>query len=305
MEESSEKQKIKSDRLFYMAFGWAALFAITWGLPSFFNWIFFALTAYTFFLSWYVKPKAPKPQYQQRSYTRTSATGDFTIPVNDNATKIRRTLVVVAVVVFGIFFLLFLIGLFAGDDEGSSSETYDVIANDYRDALRENPNDVDALTNVGNQFFENQQYDSAHFYYDRVIQLDSKNAAALYNKGLIYYNQQEYEKSIDFLKRCIDANPDYTDAYLIMGHDYYDRQLQDQSLEWYSKAYDKGMKNAFLSHVLAYLYDNKGNTVKAIPLYKEAVELDSSRYDVYTRLAELEPANAAKYNELAERWKSN
>ena len=117
--------------------------------------------------------------------------------------------------------------------------------------------------------------------------------------------QQQYEQSIEILKRCVSTHSDYNEAYLALGNNYYDQKKQDEAFPWYVKAYDAGVKDAFLSHVLAYLYDNKGNTVKAIPLYKEAVQLDSSRADIYPRLAELEPANAGKYNELAARWKSN
>ena len=120
----------------------------------------------------------------------------------------------------------------------------------------------------GYEFYLNKDYDSALFYYDRILRLEPGNASAWYSRGLVFYDQQ----------------------------------MMDKALESFSRAYDAGMRDAFLSHVLAYLYDNTGNTSRAIGFYKEALEMDSSRADIYARLAELEPSNATRYKELAERW---
>ena len=105
-------------------------------------------------------------------------------------------------------------------------------------------------------------------YYDRILRLEPGNASAWYSRGLVFYDQQ----------------------------------ATDKALESFSRAYDAGMRDAFLSHVLVYLYDNTGNTSRAIGYYKEALEMDSSRADIYARLAELEPSNASRYKKLAERW---
>ena len=58
-------------------------------------------------------------------------------------------------------------------------------------------------------------------------------------------------------------------------------------MRWYEEAYAKGYRSAGLSHVMAYIYDIKGETQKAIPLYKEAISYDTTRTEIYTRLGEL------------------
>lgn len=299
VEDSRESQQLKSDRLFKIAGLAAMAFAITWGLPAFFNWLFFGITVYLFFLSWYVKPREPKAFSYERSGDRTQN------PAELRQNAIRKVAVIVAIVIFGIFFLLFLIGIFVGTDESGTVTISESNTEEYRARLAENPNDVDALTEVANRFFENSEYDSAVVYYKRILVVDNRNENALYNLGVSYYNQAQYQKSIDVLKVCAQAYPENGEACLILGHDYYDQQLQEDSFIWYTKAYEKGVRNAFLSHVLAYLYDTKGNVTRALPLYKEAIQLDSSRVDIYTRLAELEPDNAARYTALADKWKSN
>lgn len=299
MEDSRESQQQKSDRLFKIAGVAALAFGITWGLPSFFNWLFFGATTYLLFLSWYVRPREPKPfQYERSEYQSQN-------PAELKQNALRRVAVISAMVVFGFFFLLFLIGTFVSNDESGTMTVSESNAEEFRDRLAENPNDVDALTELANRYFENSEYDSAVVYYKRILLLDNQNENALYNLGVSYYNQSQYQKSIDVLKVCAQAYPENGEACLILGHDYYDQQLQEDSFIWYTKAYEKGVRNAFLSHVLAYLYDTKGNVTRALPLYKEAIQLDSSRVDIYTRLAELEPDNAARYTALADKWKSN
>jgi hypothetical protein len=40
---------------------------------------------------------------------------------------------------------------------------------------------------------------------------------------------------------------------------------------------------------MAYIYDTQGKTADAIKFYKEAIELDESRVEIYSRLGELLP----------------
>lgn len=305
MEHNTDVQKRKANRFFNAAWVAALLFALTWGLPSFFNWVFFSAAFYLFFLSWYTLPRAQ----QARTYARPAATAAEESPLARSKGLARKIVAIMAVFVFGVFFLLFMIGLFvsedAPEDTAEQTDTESVSISADRVALEENPNDVDALINVGNVFLEAWQFDSALVYYDRVLKLDRKNVVALYKVGIAYYNQQQYQKAIDVLKQSVQLQPNNGDAFFVLGHCYYDQKLQDEAFTWYTKAYENGFQDSFLSHVLGYLHDNKGNTSRAISFYKEAVKLDSSRADIYTRLAELEPVNASRYGKLAEKWKSN
>lgn len=299
MDPNEEKQKLKSDRLFKMAIGVSLLFGVTWGLPGVFNWLFFGAAFYLFFLSWFHRPrKAPEPTYERFQQGAANMHEQ-----RQNASK--RIAIIISLVIFGFFFFLILIGTFMSDDEGMEVTTTESYTNEDRMTLAEDPNNVEALTNIANEFLSDSQYDSAIFYYQRIINLDRQNENALYSLGVAYYNQTQYQKSIDVLRACAQAYPENGDALLILGHDYYDQQKMEDAFVWYTKAYEKGVRNAFLSHVLGYLHDTKGNVQRAIEFYKEAVEQDSTKTDVYTRLAELEPANATRYTELAERWKSN
>lgn len=216
------------------------------------------------------------------------------------------------VMVVGGMIFIFLIAVFIFTSNSSSEEPTTEIqlsedspeAENYSTILKNDPDNIDALTNAGNSFYENGSYDSALYYYDRVLRLDASNSAALYNKSLVRYNQKDFAGAAELSLRCVELNPSNTDALMLLGDCYESQNNLDLAFTHYSKAYELGARTPGLSNMLAYLYDTKGNTSKAISFYKETLEQDSSRADVYVRLAELEPTKKAWYEQKAAEWKA-
>lgn len=117
----------------------------------------------------------------------------------------------------------------------------------------------------------------------------------LYNQAKAQYDNQNYREAIVTLqKNFTDQTPD-TQSVLLLGDAYYSLQQLDSAYVWYAEAYERGERSAYLCHVMAYILDEQGKSQEAIPLYKEAVSMDSSKADVFRRLAELEPENATFY----------
>jgi len=177
----------------------------------------------------------------------------------------RRVVRIVSLSVAGLFVVFLVLRTFSGGDQELTPANFD-----EEETERPEDDDVTALNERGYNFYLNKQYDSAIYYYDRALGLEPDNGAVWLNRGLVYYDQEKTDKAI----------------------------------EAFSRSYDAGVRDAFLSHVLAYLYDNGGNTTRALSFYKEAVGMDSSRSDIYSRLAELEPANAARYKALEEKYRN-
>jgi tetratricopeptide (TPR) repeat protein len=238
------------------------LFALTWSLPGGFGWILFSAAAYCFFLYWYHLPRkvaaAPDEPFEYRtSQERASAI-------------VKKVVRIVWISALSLFLFFLVIGIFTDkktDQDGQSVEQDDQSA-ETADAFQ--TDEAQAWNQKGYEFYVNKDYDSALYYYDRVLRLESNNAGAWYSKGLVYYDQKQMDKALDS----------------------------------FSRAYSAGMRDAFLSHVLGYLYDENGNTSRAITFYKEAVGMDSTRTDIYARLAEIEPSAATRYKTLGKRWES-
>src|SRR5690348_2656629 len=164
----------------YAGIAFAFCFAFTWSLPSGFNLIFLCAAGYSFFLYWYFSPRVARP-VEERSF-------DFRTSSGQPQDAIRRIARLVGIVIASLFFLFLVIGIFSTGNESQGEGNVDVAVVDDEGA--------DWLT-TGNNFYAEQQYDSALYYFDRVIQRESSNAAAWHNKGLVYYDRQEMNQALD------------------------------------------------------------------------------------------------------------
>ena len=193
-------------------------------------------------------------------------TGEYEFRTVDPAERVealvRRIVRIIGLAVAGLFMVFFVVRIFSGNPQSASTD----FESDETGFV-----EVDEATSYnerGYSHYLNKQYDSALYYYDKALSLEPGIGGVWYNRGMVYY----------------------------------DREQMDKALESFTRAYDIGLRDAFLCHVLGYLYDNSGNTTKAITFYKEAIGLDSSRTNIYSRLAELEPSQAARYQALEQRW---
>ncbi len=199
----------------------------------------------------------------------------------------------------GLIFLSILIPIFFSDSSASTADarqqannlyerqSYDSALYFYRLAIQNDPENADLYLERGNAYLNADKTDSALMDYDKALLLRPTYKEAFYNKGLIYYSREQYRNSINQTKNAVDIDPDYIEAMLLIGDDFYNSGQLDSAMAWYENAYSKGYRSAALSHMMAYIYDTKGNVKRAIPLYKEAISYDPTRTEIYQRLGEL------------------
>ena len=165
----------------------------------------------------------------------------------------------------------------------------------------DNADDIDVLTNRGNEFYNQGKHDSALFYYNRVLTIDPSNQFAQYDKALVYYSQKDYSRSIPILVRCLYKHPDYGEAFWLLGDNYYDRHHLDSAKFCFDRAYEKGIRNGGLLQLMASLYEADDRS-KAIGLYKESIQQDSTLLDSYRKLIALDPPEADVYQRRMSKW---
>jgi tetratricopeptide (TPR) repeat protein len=279
---------------------WFAL-ALFWSVDSSFRWIFICL-AIGFGFVYLFKKRAF--DFRLTDFLQQPQTATQNVRPNANLLTTSEK----GALYFGIGTLIALVlsfiiyavstGFESTDEEGQpvelSTETVSVKSNNPDDVLEE-----------GNNFYNNSQFDSALIYYKHALALRPGFKEAYYNIALIYSSQSDYSKAILTMKECLNSYPDYGEGLQLMGNCYSRLEQNDEALSFYERSYAAGTRNAELSHYLAYLYDLKNNTARAIEFYKEAIKLDSSKVDVYKRLAELEPEKAEWYTKKADAWEAN
>ncbi|MEI9919290.1 MAG: tetratricopeptide repeat protein [Bacteroidota bacterium] len=269
-EENFEKTPHKAARWFRAFIVLALLYGITYSLHSIFNWVFFLFAAYSLFMSYFTLPVQPKIFQKQAKPFNGGGRTSYTSP--PSATQLAdRGKKIVRIIIFsvaGVFALFMLIGIFAGNNDDGTTTTTTTDEQSSDDPPESN--EAEALTFKGNDFINNSNPDSADWYYDEALDLDPDFMMAVYGKGLVLYNKGN----------------------------------RDEAYTYFTKAYQGGYRYGWLSWVLADGYDKNGDAARAIELYKESINLDSTFTDSYNRLAELEPDNKERYLELSRKHPS-
>ncbi|MBA4056078.1 MAG: hypothetical protein C0490_15290, partial [Marivirga sp.] len=166
----------------------------------------------------------------------------------------------------------------------------------YKRAIQVDPEYAEAFVGYGNVLIVRNERDSAIQMFNKALEINPAYKEAVYSKGLVLYDQKKYSDGIALLTPLLEANPDYYDAMLLLGDCYYIQAKYDEAIPWYENAYQNGgNRSRMLCHIMAYIYDNKGDLGKAIPLYQEALSYDSSVVDIYQRLGELIPGEEGNF----------
>ena len=308
----------------YFLLGCTGLFAMAllWSVDRSLVAISLGLAAVCFLLAFNSRPTstaAPRregPVFQkQRDYTPATflsvlfgrlLKGQQTLhrpagPARQNA----AVMIIVAVFVFTIILVVTLSSLFSDDgsmeaygyfqtaDNQYYNQQYDSARMNYRRAWQVNPKYAEAYLGYGRALTLQGQPDSAIIVFDQALAIDPDLKEASYGKAEVLADQKKYDEAIVILNQLVADYPDYQDARQALGDCYYSQNKYDEALPFYESVYvNANSRSHILCYIMAYIYDSKGNPQKAIPLYQEALQYDSTVVDIYKRLGELMPGDA-------------
>ena len=83
----------------------------------------------------------------------------------------------------------------------------------WEDYLKTNPTDAIALNNLGDSYYELNDYQKALDNLTKAIALKKDYEDAYYNRGLTYQAMKQYKNSISDFDKVILLNPTFADAY--------------------------------------------------------------------------------------------
>lgn len=275
------------------------LFAIFWSLGAFFFWTLLSLTGYFTFLHFYISgsfgrmlsgwltafrgsPQPPPNPYRGFQPRPTSPA--------PSAVPVKKFIRFILVGIFSLFFFLFLIGVFFGEDETPAEETVS-----YSEPPEED-NGTTYWNERGNAALQNDLSDSAIYYYDQALAIDPQNVYALYNKGLAYVLRQDYRRGNALARRCVAHHPEYDPAWWLLGYSYDLTNYTDSALYCLEQAYGHEYSQPDFLQLLAEVYVKKDKRRNALEVYQRMVSLDTTRADIFRKMSELDPANAATYD---------
>lgn len=102
------------------------------------------------------------------------------------------------------------------------------IISDQMTILKEDPNNADALFQLGFEYQFLGEYKKAVSYYEKVLEIDANHLPALNNLADIYEQVEDYDKAAEYIKRLYPLMPDNSEAIkdtvrilLLAGDDFH------------------------------------------------------------------------------------
>ena len=317
-----DKRKAKAIGYFVAAGVLLVALGFVWSIDQSFGYISLGAIAFLAFMGFWNWPRQSPNDRYQREYTQSTqresraeqyaprASKGEPTPSNaapDHQTKKKAVVIAISVFSFSIFLFIILGVFLRSNDEGAPSYYFSVAEQYYgqnmfdsaylyyKRALREDPNQPDALLGLGNTFHQLNNPDSAIILYDQALAANPDLDAARYFKGWVEYDRKHYADAERELIALVNKNPSHIEAMQLLGNVFYDQNRYEEALSWYQRAYDNGFRGSWICQVMGFLYQNKGDNTRAIALYKESLTYDSTVLDVYQRLGKIVPGEEGEY----------
>jgi len=94
------------------------------------------------------------------------------------------------------------------------------------------PRSIEGLLFRGKMAVGSADFDRIVETYNRIIEIDPRNADAYYNLGVYYFNSKDVDNAERFFQRAVQVG-DHPDAHLYLGHIFESKGLRDQAIAEY------------------------------------------------------------------------
>ena len=138
---------------------------------------------------------------------------------------------------------------------------------------------------LGNEFYENENYDKAIEYYNKAIGLGQKHADVHNNRGLAYLVKRDYKLAIKDFNEANSLAPKNADVYYNRGLAYFKIGDYKSAIQNFNEATDLKLRPAkiYLNRGRAYLKIK--NDSLAMQDFKEAIKLKPDFVEAYNNRA--------------------
>ncbi|MEX2125266.1 MAG: sulfotransferase [Woeseia sp.] len=157
----------------------------------------------------------------------------------------------------------------------------------YREVVRDNPNNVDALRMLGRIAVSAGRNTDAERLYRRAVKLAPDFAGAITELGRVLKEQNRFEESIECFERVIELEPDNAQAHFQLAGALAPAALTYRAIESYEKALELQPKFPGATLGLGHVLKTVGRQDEAIAAYRECIRLRPDNGESYWSLANL------------------
>jgi tetratricopeptide (TPR) repeat protein len=156
---------------------------------------------------------------------------------------------------------------------------------EYKEAMRLNPNYAKANNNLGFAYYNQGRTDEAIDEFKSAIRLKPNFALAHNNLGLAYYNQGRIDEAIEEFKSATRLKPNFALAHNNLGLTYDSQGLTDEAIREFKEAISLKPGFAEAHNNLGTVYARQGSMDEAIEEFRETLRLDPGFADARFNLA--------------------
>lgn len=137
--------------------------------------------------------------------------------------KIGALLIIVAFIVAYIPSLMnadfssFLSSIFKGTPTGAKDAQTQEQITTLKAAIKENPKDIPSLVQLGNVYYDSGKFKEAILYYQKSLELDSKNYEVMTDMGSAYFALNNLDKALEVFQKVNQERPDHAMAWFNLG----------------------------------------------------------------------------------------
>ncbi|MBN2477992.1 ATP-binding protein [Candidatus Micrarchaeota archaeon] len=163
-------------------------------------------------------------------------------------------------------------------------EDFEKAIENYNMAILLNPVFSEAYFNRALSYYQLKNFEKAIDDYTKSAELDPKNPIIYNNRGDAFYRKQDFNSAIKDYDKAISLNPEYLKAFYNRGLSYASMEDYEKAVEDFSKVVELKADFAEAYHLRGLAYEYSGNLEKAIADYEKAIELNPDLEDAKTHL---------------------
>ncbi len=153
-------------------------------------------------------------------------------------------------------------------------QVYQGIEKAYFKALKENPNNVDAILGLANFYFQTERYEQAIEMYERAKKLRPNDTDISLKIADSYFRLGTPEIALKELKEILRNDPNNLPALVTIGNYYFDRKQYSKAITYYQKALDIQPQNNNVRTDMAIALVNLGRVDDALNQLEIAIKND-------------------------------
>jgi tetratricopeptide (TPR) repeat protein/peroxiredoxin len=137
---------------------------------------------------------------------------------------------------------------------------------DFQEALRLSPDHLIALTNLGNAYRQQKNWDVARTTLQRAVEISPQDPEATYSLGMVFAQLGNNDKAQTFLQQALKARPGYPEALNNLGILYLRTQRRDQAVASFAECIRAapGFDQAYLNLARVYVVEGAPDKARAV-----------------------------------------